>query len=82
VLSGYGKANKENGSLAGGGGVDWIRLVQDRNLWRTHGHGDEPSGSGATELAILFLRCFIGCRDKMFQMLSLSLKWFINVTSI
>jgi hypothetical protein len=29
------------------GGVDWIRLSQDRDRWRC---GDEPSGSCSTEL--------------------------------
>jgi hypothetical protein len=35
----------------GRGSLDWIQLAQDRN--RRRGgceHGDEPSGSGATEL--------------------------------
>jgi hypothetical protein len=36
------------GRLAGGGGVDWIRLAQDRD--RCYECGDEPSGSCATEL--------------------------------
>jgi hypothetical protein len=31
------------------GGVDWIRLSQDRDRWRA----DEPSGSCATELVRL-----------------------------
>jgi hypothetical protein len=31
------------------GGVDWIRLAQDRDRWRPE-CGDEPSGSCATEL--------------------------------
>jgi hypothetical protein len=30
-----------------GGGVDWIRLAQDRDCCEC---GDEPSGSSATEL--------------------------------
>jgi hypothetical protein len=30
----------------GGGGIDWIDLVQDRGRWRySCGYGDEPSGS-------------------------------------
>jgi hypothetical protein len=33
------------------GGVDWIRLAQDRDRWRGCCEcGDEPSGSCATEL--------------------------------
>jgi hypothetical protein len=33
------------------GGVDWIRLAQDRDRWRAVCVcGDEPSGSCATEL--------------------------------
>jgi hypothetical protein len=36
------------GRLASGG-VDWIRLSQDRDRWRAE-CGDEPSGSCATEL--------------------------------
>jgi hypothetical protein len=32
------------------GGVDWIRLSQDRDRWRAVMCGDEPSGSCATEL--------------------------------
>jgi hypothetical protein len=32
------------------GGVDWIRLAQDRDRWRAVECGDEPSGSCATEL--------------------------------
>jgi hypothetical protein len=32
------------------GGVDWIRLSQDRDRWRAVECGDEPSGSCATEL--------------------------------
>jgi hypothetical protein len=31
-------------------GVDWIRLAQDKDLWRAVECGDEPSGSCATEL--------------------------------
>jgi hypothetical protein len=35
------------------GGVDWIRLAQDRDQWRAVSEcGDEPSGSCATELCI------------------------------
>jgi hypothetical protein len=37
----------------GWGSVEWIQLVQDRDRWRTHKYGDEPSGSGATKLVIL-----------------------------
>jgi hypothetical protein len=34
--------------------VDWIQLAQDRDRWRAHGeYGDEPAGSGATELVIM-----------------------------
>jgi hypothetical protein len=32
------------------GGVDWIRLSQDRDWWRAVECGDESSGSCATEL--------------------------------
>jgi hypothetical protein len=34
----------------GWGSVDWIQLAQDRE------YGDEPSGSGATELVSLLVR--------------------------
>jgi hypothetical protein len=35
----------------GFGGVEWIQLVQDRDRWGGCCEcGDEPSGSGATEL--------------------------------
>jgi hypothetical protein len=38
------------------GGVDWIRLSQDRDRWRAVvSGGDEPSGSCATELVALWL---------------------------
>jgi hypothetical protein len=40
---------KEIGSRREWGGVDWIRVAQDRDLWRA-----EPSGSGATELVCWF----------------------------
>jgi hypothetical protein len=30
------------------GGVNWIRLAQDRDRWRAVEFGDEPSGSCAT----------------------------------
>jgi hypothetical protein len=36
-------------SEIGSRGVDWIRLAQDRDMWRTV-VSDEPSGSCATEL--------------------------------
>jgi hypothetical protein len=29
----------------GFGDVDWIHLAQDRDMWQTHEHGDEPSSS-------------------------------------
>jgi hypothetical protein len=32
------------------GGVDWIRLSQDRDRWQAVECGDESSGSCATEL--------------------------------
>jgi hypothetical protein len=36
------------------GGVNWIRLAQDRGQWRAvGGGGDEPLGSCATELVFL-----------------------------
>jgi hypothetical protein len=35
------------------GGVDWIRLSQDRDRWRGCECGDEPSGSCDTELVSL-----------------------------
>jgi hypothetical protein len=31
-------------SEIGWGGMDWIYLAQDRDQWRSCGHGDEPSG--------------------------------------
>jgi hypothetical protein len=34
----------------GWGGVEWIHLAQDRDRWRAVECGDEPLGSGATEL--------------------------------
>jgi hypothetical protein len=38
------------------GGVDWIRLAQDRERWRAVVQsGDEPSGSCATELVSVSL---------------------------
>jgi hypothetical protein len=40
------------GRLAGGGGVDLIQLAQNRELCE---YGDEPSGSGATELDFFML---------------------------
>jgi hypothetical protein len=33
--------------------VEWIQLAQDRDRWRGLVNGDEPSGSGATELVCL-----------------------------
>jgi hypothetical protein len=36
------------------GGVDWIRLAQDRDWWRAVECGDEPSGSCATDLVSFF----------------------------
>jgi hypothetical protein len=38
------------GRLAWGGGVDCIRLAEDRDRWWVCERGDEPSGSCATEL--------------------------------
>jgi hypothetical protein len=34
----------------GWGGVEWIELAQDRDRWGCCGCGDEPWGSGATDL--------------------------------
>jgi hypothetical protein len=38
------------------GGVDWIRLAQDRDRWRAVvSSGDEPSSSCATELVSVYV---------------------------
>jgi hypothetical protein len=42
--------------LREGVGVEWIQLAQDRDWWGYTEDGDEPSGSGATEVVTSFLR--------------------------
>jgi hypothetical protein len=52
------------------GGVDWIRLVQDRDQWQAVvSGGDEPSGSCATELVTSF--SLLICKAPFFSCLLL-----------
>jgi hypothetical protein len=54
------------------GGVDWIRLAQDRDWWRAV-VGDEPSGPCATEL-VNFIRSIIP-RTQLLDTVVERLRW-------